>query len=171
LKALTSKAVATRIWKQREAEVALGLFKVGWPGERITFEELCEEYAKSHVSCLSESSKKAFENHRKHLLRSFGGHRLTEIDTQMIERYKNDRRQQPTRNNPERTVKGATVNPELETIQCMLKMAVRRKYIAANPASPLPARHGRGGPPQGHGPREPEVLWRSRVSHFYHGDL
>ncbi len=56
----TSKAVATRIRRQREAEVALGLFNVGWPGERMTFEQLCEDYAKSHVSCLSESSKEAF---------------------------------------------------------------------------------------------------------------
>jgi hypothetical protein len=55
-----------------EAEVALGLFNVGWPGERISFEHLCEEYEKSHVSCLSESSQEAFENHHKHLVRFFG---------------------------------------------------------------------------------------------------
>jgi integrase len=131
----TSKTVATRIWKQREAEIALGLFNVGWPGERVTFEELCDEFEKAHVSCLSDSSKQAFENHRKHLARFFGGHRLAEIDSQMIDNYKNDRRQHRTRNNPDRTVKGATVNRELETLQCMLKMAVRRKYIPANPAS------------------------------------
>ena len=53
----SSKTVATRIWKQREAEVALGLFNVGWPGERMTFEELCEEYKQSHVSSLSQSSQ------------------------------------------------------------------------------------------------------------------
>jgi len=131
----TSKTIATRIWKQREAEVALGLFNVGWPGERVTFEHLCEEYEKSHVLSLSESSQEAFENHQKHLVRFFGGRRLAEIDSQMIEQYKTDRRRQPARNNPDRTVKGATVNRELETLQSMLKLAAQRKYIPANPAS------------------------------------
>jgi integrase len=131
----TSKAIATRIWKQREAEVALGLFNVGWAGERISFEQLCDEYKKSHVSSLSESSQEAFENHQKHLVRLFGGRRLAEIDSEMIEQYKTDRRRQPTRNKPDRTVKGATVNRELETLQSMLKLAVQRKYISANPAS------------------------------------
>lgn len=131
----SSKTVATRIWKQREAEVALGLFNVGWPGERMKFEELCEEYQRSHVSGLSESSQEAFENHRKHLVQFLAGRKLADIDTQMIEQYKRDRRQQPTRNDPDRMVKGATVNRELETLQCMLKMALRRKYISANPAS------------------------------------
>ena len=136
----SSKAVATRIWKQREAEVALGLFNVGWPGERMTFEELCEEYKQSHVSSLSESSQEAFEGHRKHLIRFFGGHKVIDIDTQMIEQYKRHRRQQPTRNHPDRMVKGATVNRELETLQCMLKMAFRRNYISANPASGVGSR-------------------------------
>jgi site-specific recombinase XerC len=53
----------------------------------------------------------------------------------MIEQHKTDRRRQPTRNKPDRTVKGATVNRELETLQSMLKLAVQRKYISANPAS------------------------------------
>jgi hypothetical protein len=33
----TSKEIAKKIWKKREGEIALGLFKVGWPGERMTF--------------------------------------------------------------------------------------------------------------------------------------
>lgn len=131
----TSRVIATRIWRQREAEVALGLFNVGWAGERITFEQLCDEYEKSHVSSLSESSQEAFENHQKHLVRFFGGRRLAEIDSRMIEEYKSNRRQQPTRNDPDRTVKGATVNRELETLQSMLKLATQRKYIPVNPAS------------------------------------
>src|SRR2546422_1574368 len=131
----TSKALAVKISKRREAEIALGVFRVGWPGERMRFEDLCEEYRESHVSSLSNSSKEAFKSHGKHLIRSFGGRMLSEIDTPMIERYKNDRRQQRTRHNPDRTVKGATVNRELETLQCMMKMAVQHKYIAANPAS------------------------------------
>lgn len=131
----TSKDVATRIWKHRQGEIALEIFKVGWPGERMTFEELLEEYGDSHVVTLSDSSKEAFEGHKKHLSQFFGGRTLTEIDTKMIEQYKNDRRQQPSRNNPNRTVKGATVNRELETLQCVFKLAVRRNYIKENPSS------------------------------------
>ena len=131
----TTKEVAARIWKHRQAEIALGMFRVGWPGEQMNFEDLLEEYRTSHVSCLSESSQEAFENHKNHLVRFFGRRVLAGIDTKMIEQYKATRRQQPSRNNPERTVKGATVNRELETLQCMFKLAVRRRYIKDNPAS------------------------------------
>jgi len=131
----TSKALAVKISKRREGEIALELFRVGWPGERMKFEDLCDEYQESHVSSLSNSSKEAFKSHGKHLVRFFGGRMLSEIDTPMIERYKNERRQQRTRHNPNRTVKGATVNRELETLRCMMKMAVQRKYIAENPAA------------------------------------
>ena len=131
----TSKALAVKISKRREGEIALGVFRVGWAGERMRFEDLCEEYRESHVSSLSNSSKDAFKSHEKHLVRFFGGRMLSEIDTPMIERYKNDRHQQRTKHNPDRTVKGATVNRELETLQCMMKMAVQRKYIGGNPAS------------------------------------
>jgi len=37
----TTKELAIKILKQRESEIVLGLFKVGWAGERVTFEELC----------------------------------------------------------------------------------------------------------------------------------
>ena len=40
----TSKELANKICKRREGEIALGLFKVGWPGERMTFAQLCEEF-------------------------------------------------------------------------------------------------------------------------------
>src|SRR6516165_6604195 len=36
-----SKELAKKILKKREAEIALGRFQVGWPGERTTFSELC----------------------------------------------------------------------------------------------------------------------------------
>ncbi len=31
----TSKELAKKIWKRREGEIAMGLFKVGWPGEKM----------------------------------------------------------------------------------------------------------------------------------------
>lgn len=54
----TSKAAAAQIWKQREAELALGKFKVGWPGKRIEFKEICEEFERSHFAAISEGTIK-----------------------------------------------------------------------------------------------------------------
>jgi hypothetical protein len=45
-----SKDLAKKIWKKREAEIALGRFQVGWPGERMTFTQLYEEFFRSHSS-------------------------------------------------------------------------------------------------------------------------
>lgn len=53
----------------------------------------------------------------------------------MVEKFRDGRRQQPTKQDPSRTVKGATVNRELECLKCVLDLAVRRKYIPENPAS------------------------------------
>lgn len=129
----TSKAVAIRIWKQREAEIALGKFKGGWSGERILFEELSEEYEALHVVGLSESSKDCFKWHKKNLVGAFSGLMLTEITSTLIKQYKQKRKQQPVRNNSQWTAKGATVNRELETLQGLFKMAIHRKYTAENP--------------------------------------
>ena len=46
----TSKELATRVWKQRESEIVLGLFKVGWEGKRVTFGQLCEEFERFSLS-------------------------------------------------------------------------------------------------------------------------
>ncbi len=131
----TSKEIATKIWKKREGEIALGLFKVGWPGERMTFTELCDEFLSSHTPTLSASSQR---NHRMFVknLRAFFGHRrLTEIHRRMVEEYRDYRHRQPSQRNPKTTVKGATVNRELQCLQCMFQFAVSRKYIADSPAS------------------------------------
>ncbi len=80
----SSKELAKKIWKKREAEIALGCFQVGWPGERMTFAELCEEFLHSHSSTLSPKSQ---ENHRifsKHLRDYFGDLKLTEIDERAV---------------------------------------------------------------------------------------
>jgi integrase len=131
----TSKDLAIKIWKKREGEIAMGLFKVGWAGERMTFNELSEEFLRSHVSTLSISSQRNHQLFLKNLRASFGNRALAEINTQMVEEYRENRRQQPSKRNPKRTVKGATVNRELECLRCMFEFAVRRKYVPENPAS------------------------------------
>ena len=131
----SSKDLAKKIWKKREAEIALGRFQVGWPGERMTFAELCEEFLHSHSSTLSPKSQ---ENHRifsKHLRGYFGDLKLTEIDERAVVEYRNYRRRQPLKWNPKRTVKGATVNRELACVHCIFQFALKRKYIGENPTS------------------------------------
>jgi integrase len=130
----TSRTAAMRIWKRREAEIALGKFKVGWPGKRILFEELCNEFEQSHFAAISEGTIKGYRAYLKHLKAFFGGLVLTKITTKWVEEYRDHRRQQPSIRYKGRTVKGATVNRELECLTCVLDLAVRRQYIPENPA-------------------------------------
>jgi integrase len=130
-----SKELAGKIWKKREGEVALGLFNVGWPGDRMPFRQLIEEFRRSHTSTLSAKSQRNHQLFSKNLEAFFGEHRVMEIKQNMAEDYRDSRRKQPTRWDSRRTVKGATVNRELEYLRCMLQFAVDREYIPDNPAS------------------------------------
>lgn len=131
----TSKELAVKIWKHRESEITLGLFKVGWEGERITFEQLCDEFERSHFAGLSENTVRGHRAYLKHLKAFFGDCKLDKITVEMVEKYRDQRRQQPTKQDPTRTVKGATVNRELECLKCVLDLAAKRKYIVENHAS------------------------------------
>ena len=53
----TGKEVAKKRFERRQAEIALSLFKVGLPGMKMKFAELCREYSVSHSSLLSASSR------------------------------------------------------------------------------------------------------------------
>jgi integrase len=59
----------------------------------------------------------------------------TRITVESVEEYRSHRRTQPKKTNPNRTIKGATVNRELECLKCVLDLAVKRKYIPENPAA------------------------------------
>ena len=131
----TSKYLATKIWKKREGEIALGRFQVGWPGERITFGELCEAFFRSHSSTLSPKSQVNHQMFLKNLRAYFGDRKLTEIDERTVVEYRNYRHRQPLKRDPKRTVKGATVNRELACLHCMFQFALKRKYIGQNPTS------------------------------------
>lgn len=130
----SSKDLAMKIWKKRDSEIALGLFKVGWPGERLTFEQLCGEFERSHFPGLTPNTVRGHRTYLKQLKPFFDDCTLVEITTEMVERYRDNRRQQPSRRNPNCLVKGATVNRELECLNCVLDLAVKRKYIPENPA-------------------------------------
>lgn len=131
----TSKDLAVKIWKKRESEIALGLFKVGWPGEKMTFEHLCQEFEQSHFAGLARNTVQGHQTYMKQLRAHFGGRTLLEITTQMVEEYRDLRKEQPSKLDPKRTIKGATVNRELESLKCIFDLAVRRKYIPENPAA------------------------------------
>lgn len=130
----TSKPAAGQIWKKRQAEVALGKFKVGWPGKRIMFEEACAEFERSHFAAISEGTTKGYRAYLRHMKKFFKGYMLTEITTKRIEEYRDHRRQQPSIRYKGRTLKGATVNRELECLTCLLDLAVHRQYIPENTA-------------------------------------
>jgi len=130
-----SKDLARKILKQREAEIVLGRFKVGWAGERMTFAALCDDFLSSHSSTLSANSQ---ENHRiftKHLRDFFGDRTLTEIDEGAVVNYRNHRRNQPIRWDKNRKVKGATVNREVACLHTIFQFALKRKYIGENPTA------------------------------------
>ena len=130
-----SKDLAKKIWKQREAEIVLGRFRVGWPGERITFGELCEEFFRSHSATLSPKSQENHQIFLKSLRTYWGDRKLTEIDERSVVEYRNNRRRQSLKWNPKRTVKGATVNRELACLHCVFQFALKRKYLNENPVS------------------------------------
>lgn len=131
----SSKEIAKKIIKQREGEIALGLFKVGLPGMRLTFAKLCEEFLASHSPTLSSSSQRNHRTFIKNLKPYFGEYDLTAIHRQMIEEYRNYRHRQPSHSNPKVTIKGATVNRELQCLHCMFQFAITRKYVTENPAT------------------------------------
>jgi Phage integrase SAM-like domain len=131
----TSKDLATKIWKRREGEIALGLFKVGWAGERMTFEQLSEEFERSHFAGLAKNTVRGHRTYLRHLKAFFGNCTLDKITVEMVETYRDQRRQQPAERKSNQAPKGATVNRELECLKCVLDLAFKRKYIPENPAS------------------------------------
>ena len=130
-----SKELAIKIIKQRESEIVLGLFKVGWEGERMTFDQLTAEFERAHFAGLAENTVKGHRAYLRHLKAFFGESKLTRITVESVEEYRSQRRTQPTKTNPNRIIKGATVNRELECLKCVLDLAVKRKYIPENPAA------------------------------------
>ena len=111
----------------------LGLFKVGWAGERMTFDQLSAEFERSHFVGLAENTVKGHRAYLSHLKEFFGESKLNRITVESVEEYQNQRRAQPTKTNPNRTIKGATVNRELECLKCILDLAVKRSIFRKIP--------------------------------------
>ena len=94
--------------------------------QRVRAIALCSHFRRKTVA--------GYRAYLKHLKVFFGGLMLARITTKLVEEYRDHRRQQPSVRYSGRTLKGATVNRELECLTCLLDLAVRREYIPENPA-------------------------------------
>ena len=130
----TSKALANKILGKREGEIAMQMFKVGQQGERMSFTALCKEFESAHVRTLAASTQTNVLDFLESMRKFFGDRSLSDIDAGLVADYRNHRKSQPSRMNPTRKIKGASVNRELTYLRCILSSAVERKYISENPA-------------------------------------
>ena len=130
-----SKALAKKILDRREGEIVMQMFNVGAQGDRMSFKELCNEFEGAHVPTLAKHSQINVRSFLGNMRKFFGDLSLADIDSKLVTSYRNFRKEQPSKKNPTRTIKGATVNRELECLQCMFGYAVTRKYLAENPAA------------------------------------
>jgi hypothetical protein len=129
-----SKALANKILSKREGEIAMQMFKVGKQRGSISFTGLCREFKSAHVPALAATTQDTVMDFLESMRKLFGDRLLSDIDAGLVADYRNYRKAQPSRNNPARKVKGATVNRELAYLRCMLNFAVERKYISENSA-------------------------------------
>lgn len=125
--------------KKKEAEAALGGIKNDiregrWFPRKmraVPFEELADEYERL------AKSKKGFESstkgHLPMIREYFKGRILSTLTTLDVERFKNDRKETPTRSNRPRC--GSTVNREMATLRAMLNKGVQWGMIEKNPAA------------------------------------
>jgi integrase len=130
-----SKALAKKILNKREGEMAMQMFKVGQQGERMSFRELCAEFESAHLPTLAVRTQTNVRDFVENMRKFFGDCSLADVDAKSITDYRNHRKAQPSKNNPTRKIKGATVNRELTYLRCMLNFAMERKYISGNPAN------------------------------------
>jgi hypothetical protein len=94
--------------------------------------QLSEEFERSHFAGLSEKTVRGHRSYLNNLKTFFANCTLDKITVEMVETYRDQRRQQPAKRRPSQTLKGATVNRELECLRCVLDLAVKRKYIPEN---------------------------------------
>ena len=63
----------------------MGLFNVGWPGERMTFGLLCEEFERSHFAGLTENTVRGHRSSLSNLKLFFGDRKLDNITVAIVE--------------------------------------------------------------------------------------
>ena len=117
-----SKALANKVLGRREGEIAMQMFKVGQQGERKSFMGLCKEFESAHVPTLAASTQTSVLGFLDNVRKFFGDRSLADIDAKWVTDYRNHRKAQPSRKNPTRKVKGATVNREMLFLKISLNI-------------------------------------------------
>ena len=126
----TKKTEAQERLGGRLEEIRDGKFRGTKPLRAVPFEELADEYDKV------AKGKKGYvvsKYYIKIIRAYFAGRALSEVTALDVERFKNERKETPTRGKKNRT--GAAVNRELAYVRAMLNTAVKWELIEKNPAS------------------------------------
>ena len=131
-----SKKQAEQMLAIRKAEILQGRFDIKARRKGILFKELAEKYLE--YSRATKRSHRRDTTSMKHLLQFFGGYRLNQINSHMIEQYKIDRRreimaQDKYMGRDSRDVPMATINRELACLGHMFTMAIKWEKAEHNP--------------------------------------
>jgi hypothetical protein len=95
----------------------------------MTVDQLAGEFERAQFAGLAENTVKGPRAYLRHLKAFFGESRLSRITVETTEKYRTRRRAQPTKTNPNRSVKRSTVNRDLECLKCVSDLAV--KFVLA----------------------------------------
>jgi integrase len=126
-KELAKKLLSKRLVEVIEAKVA----GVTIDQKPITFTEFMKEYLKHVEARKTPGSQDRDKGVVDRLKKRFGGKRLKEFTTGMIQRYADDRMHETHHN--KRPYKPATINRELICLSAIFREAVKRQYVSINP--------------------------------------
>jgi len=131
-----SKKQAEQMLAIRQAEILQGRFDIKAHRKSVLFKELTEHYLE--YSKATKRSYKRDGNSIKHLLAFFGSYRINQIKTEMVERYKIQRRNEiMTRpkylGRDPRDIPMATINREVVCLKHMFNMGIKWGKAEHNP--------------------------------------
>src|SRR5262249_52279150 len=120
-----SKSVAKETELRKKAEVAEGRYKP--PSKKLSplFEDMAQEYLQYYRTNRRPRSVERHEMAYKSLQRFFGGKRLNEINSFLIERYKKTRKDEGRSE--------VTINRELAFLKNFFTMAIKWDKASENP--------------------------------------
>ncbi len=126
-KELAKKLLSKKLVEVTEAKVAGVTVEL----KPVTFSEFMKEYLKHVEARKTPGSKDRDKGVVDRLKKRFGGRRLKEFTTGMIQRYADDRMHETHHN--KRPYKPATINRELICLSAIFREAVKRQYVSINP--------------------------------------
>ncbi|NUO79354.1 site-specific integrase [candidate division KSB1 bacterium] len=127
-----SKTQAKAVLLKRKGEVVSGKFQLRDARKTPLLSEFAHDYlawAKQHKRSWSRD-----EHSLKHLLKRLGHHRLAELGTWEVEKYKSERLAEKSKQQSDKPVAPATVNRELSCLKRMYSLAIKWGKVNDNPA-------------------------------------